>query len=149
MSVARAGFATTRIDIGTIDVDNTPRCLAISFNGGLMNYSLNGGAVLQVNFGAGAAANAATAMQHNAGLGAAVQNIDFIAAKMWSTQIPDEDLEAISDGGLQGRLGDSAGSTCVYDWHAARYDEWIASQRYIRGTQGVLTWNGSPPLIII
>jgi hypothetical protein len=88
-------------------------------------------------------------MLQNAGLGAAVQDVDFIATKLWSTQIPDAYLETISNGGLQVRLGDSAGSTSVYDWHAARYDEWIATQRYIRGTQGVLTWNGSPPLIII
>ncbi len=88
-------------------------------------------------------------MLQNDGLGAAVQDVDFIAKKLWSTQIPDADLETISNGGLQVRLGDSAGSTSVYDWHAARYDEWIATQRYIRGTQGVLTWNRSPPLIII
>lgn len=43
--------------------------------------------------------------------------------------------------------GDLSGTTA--NAHAARYDEWIAAQKYIRGTEGVLTWNDSPPLIII
>ena len=75
-------------------------------------------------------------------------NADIAAIKLWSTLVGDADLEAIAAAYATGRIPDVAGSTVVFDWHAARYVEGLASQVCVRGTAQRLTWSAAPPMVI-
>ena len=71
---------------------------------------------------------------------------DLAAVKLWSTAVGDSDLEAVAAAYATGRIPDVAGSTVVFDWHAARHVEGIASQVCVRGTAQRMTWSAAPPM---
>lgn len=147
----RAGMGTATVDLpgASAAADDALHCIAWTWDGVTVRYSWDGGAVATASHTSGTMTGVVTRVRYGAnGGGTFAPDADLAAVKLWTTAVGDADLEAAALAGVAGRIPDPAGATCVYDWHAARYAEGIASQVCVRGTAQRMTWSAAPPMVI-
>ncbi len=143
------GTAFAELTTAVAAADNAMHCIAWSWNGATVRYSWDGAAVATASHGSGTMSAGTGPIRIGAdAFFTAAPDADIAAIKLWSTLVGDADLEAIAAAYATGRIPDVAGSTVVFDWHAARYAEGFASQVCVRGTAQRMTWSAAPPMVI-
>ena len=129
--------------------DGAMHCIAWTWDGTTVRYSWDGATVATASHVSGTLTDTTSPIRYGANNGGAyVPSADLAAVKLWSTAVGDADLEAVAAAYATGRIPDVAGSTVVFDWHAARYAEGFASQVCVRGTAQRMTWSAAPPMVI-
>lgn len=151
LSVFRSSrYILTNADAAAL---NTMHCFAMTINGGDITYVLDGGTVTTVT--TGVPTNPTTAMHlgsNSVDGGGGTWDSHITACKLWTGTITDSNLDALSLAGMSGRIGDDPdGATCVFDWHASRYPEFVSSQRVTRGlaSDGHIIWTSAPPFKVV
>lgn len=143
------GTAFAELTTAVAAADNAMHCIAWSWKGATVRYSWDGAAVATASHGSGTMSAGTGPIRIGAdAFFTAAPDADIAAIKLWSTLVGDADLEAIAAAYATGRIPDVAGSTVVFDWHAARYVEGLASQVCVRGTAQRLVWSAAPPMVI-
>ena len=143
------GTAFAELTTAVAAADNAMHCIAWSWDGATVRYSWDGAAVATASHGSGTMSAGTGPIRIGAdAFFTGAPNADIAAIKLWSTLVGDADLEAIAAAYATGRIPDVAGSTVVFDWHAARYVEGLASQVCVRGTAQRLVWSAAPPMVI-
>lgn len=151
LAIYAFGFGTPNVLFAgaVAAADNAMHCLAWTWDGTTVRWSWDGAAVATVSHVSGTLASATAAVRYGANHSTSyVPDADLSAVKLWSTAVGDAGLEAVAAAYATGRIPDVAGSTVVFDWHAARHVEGIASQPCVRGTAQRLTWSAAPPMVI-
>lgn len=132
----------------------TVHCLACRIDGQFTRYSLDGATVAVVDHGSGSATNGTAALRLCAN-SAGSQNADswMIEVVVWSTEISNAALEAVSDaaaagGASPGRIPAVSGATELARYHAATERTGVAVSAAIGTLGGTMTWSAAPTLVI-
>lgn len=152
LGIVRSGLSAGRRIFTSASVTgalDTPHTIAVRFDGANTIYSLDGAAAsTAADTGTPTWGNAPVRLQRSE-VSFNGSNMDHLGFKIWSSSLTDADLLSVSGAFATGRIPDVSGGTVVTDWAAARYPEWQATQRVVRGsTPTIMTWTGAPPLVI-